>query len=205
MSELDPPNVSQDDPTSAKADVSATAPAPRDITPPPSTELVDDDMSGASILPDVMMDDSAPPATCLQTIVDHTVGETIVDGDQTTAPTSAPAASSSRSFTAIQVATTPHPTPTSLAEIPPTLLSEDEDVRPQWLVIAIRDFLQYVPYLGNLGKVVDLFLAQEARLGYPQLVGICPRSIIICPNLFCPSHVDSHSHLQTGRLRLPPL
>ena len=54
----------------------------------------------------------------------------------------------------------------------PTLLSVDEDVRPEWLLAVTKKFLPTVPYLGCLGKVVDLFLAQEARLGYPNVVSV---------------------------------
>ena len=55
----------------------------------------------------------------------------------------------------------------------PTLLSVDKDVRPDWLLMVVKNHLPNVPYLGCLGKVVDLFLAQEARLGYPNVVSIC--------------------------------
>jgi len=57
-----------------------------------------------------------------------------------------------------------------IIEKPPTLLSEDMDVRPQWLTTAVKNFLKFVPYVGGLGTVVDLYLAQEARLGYPESV-----------------------------------
>lgn len=53
---------------------------------------------------------------------------------------------------------------------PPTLLFEDEDIRPDWLMSAVKEFLRYTPYYGGLGKVIDQFLLQEARLGYPNLV-----------------------------------
>ena len=49
----------------------------------------------------------------------------------------------------------------------PTLLSVDMDIRPRWLLKSIKDCLRYTPYYLCLNKVVDLFLAQEARLGYP--------------------------------------
>ena len=54
----------------------------------------------------------------------------------------------------------------------PTLLSVNKDVRPDWLLTVVREHLPNVPYLGCLGKVVDLFLAQEARLGYPNVVSV---------------------------------
>jgi hypothetical protein len=46
----------------------------------------------------------------------------------------------------------------------------DKDERPDWLLISVREFLRHGPYYACLGKVVDLFLAQEARLGYPAKV-----------------------------------
>jgi hypothetical protein len=54
--------------------------------------------------------------------------------------------------------------------LPPTLLDADKDERPRWLLKSIREFLQHGPYYLCLDKVVDLFLAQEARLGYPAKV-----------------------------------
>jgi hypothetical protein len=53
---------------------------------------------------------------------------------------------------------------------PPTLLNIDKDERPQWLLTAIHEFLQYGPYYLCLGKVIDLFLTQEGQLGYPAKV-----------------------------------
>ena len=82
--------------------------------------------------------------------------------------------------------TTPIPTPQTgmetrivpclgiraIAEMePPTLLFEDKDMRPEWLTLAVKEFLWYTPYYGQLGKVINLFLTQEARLGYQNLVG----------------------------------
>ncbi|KAF9780596.1 hypothetical protein BJ322DRAFT_1112584 [Thelephora terrestris] len=52
---------------------------------------------------------------------------------------------------------------------PPSRLLEDEDVHPEWLSSAVNHFLKYIPNYGCIGKVVDLFLDQEARLGYPNL------------------------------------
>jgi hypothetical protein len=52
----------------------------------------------------------------------------------------------------------------------PILLFEDQDVRPDWLLGAVKDFFWYTPYLGRFSAVVDQFLAQEARLGYPDKV-----------------------------------
>ena len=52
----------------------------------------------------------------------------------------------------------------------PTLLLVDEDERPSWLLRSIREFLKYAPYYLCLNEVVDLFLTQEAQLGYPAKV-----------------------------------
>jgi len=57
---------------------------------------------------------------------------------------------------------------------PPALLSVDGDVRPHWLLTVTKKFLPNVPYFACLGKVIDLFLDQEARLGYPTVVGVLP-------------------------------
>ena len=119
-----------------------------DVTPSPMAEGMEDGvLSDTSILPeisDVGMEDSAPPATGPLVIVDHPTGEI----------TERP----------------PPPDPAIvLVDTPPELLSTDEDVRPRWLMTAMG-FLRCVLYFGNLGRVVDLWLAQEARLGYPQRV-----------------------------------
>ena len=53
---------------------------------------------------------------------------------------------------------------------PPALLLVDEEERPGWLLRSVREFLKYGPYYLCLDKVVDLFLTQEARLGYPAKV-----------------------------------
>ena len=52
----------------------------------------------------------------------------------------------------------------------PNLLFVNQDERLDWLLTAVNDFLRYAPYYLCLDKVVDLFLAQEARLGYPVKV-----------------------------------
>lgn len=49
---------------------------------------------------------------------------------------------------------------------PPALLFVDKDERPYWLLTSVKDFLQYGPYYMCLSRVVDLFLSQEAQLGY---------------------------------------
>lgn len=53
---------------------------------------------------------------------------------------------------------------------PPTLLDVDMDERPDWLIISVKNFLKDVTYYMCLSEVVDLFLTQEARLGYPAKV-----------------------------------
>jgi len=97
--------------------------------------------------------------------IDHLTGEIIVDGNN---PAEAIPANTQ---TEIEIGILPRLGIHILTETkPPTLLFEDEEVRPEWLISAVNKFLRYAPYYGCLGKVVDLFLAQEARLGYPNLV-----------------------------------
>lgn len=103
-------------------------------------------------------------------IIDHLTGEIIIDDDQSTTPAPTPTVPTGLSLPGVEVAITPHLGTAYLIETPPTLLSEDEDVRPQWLLTAVNSFLRFVPSVGSLGKVIDLYLAQEARLGYPELV-----------------------------------
>ena len=57
-------------------------------------------------------------------------------------------------------------TSTLVETSPPTQFHIDKDERPRWLFVSIREFLQHGPYYLCLGEVVDLFLTQEARLGY---------------------------------------
>ena len=125
-----------------------------DVVPSPTIEATEDGMlSDTSTLPepeifDLGMDDSTPPATDPRMIVDNSTGEITVDSNERPPPSDAA---------------------TILVDNPPELLLADEDVRPQWLMTA-TSFLRYVLYFGNLGRAVDLWFAQEARLGYPQLV-----------------------------------
>ena len=127
-----------------------------------------DGRSYTSTLPEVFevgMDDSGPQATGPWVAIDHLTGEMIIDDDGPTeaAPTNAQ--------TGIEIGILPRLGVHILTEAePPTLLFEDEDVRPEWLITAVKEFLRYTPYYGCLGKVVDLFLTQEERLGYPNLV-----------------------------------
>lgn len=100
------------------------------------------------------------------TAIDHFTGEVII-GDDNDLVIPAPTAPQTDVETGILPRLGIH---AILETDPPTLLFEDEEVRPDWLVLAVRKFLRYIPYYGRLSKVVDLFLAQEARLGYPDLV-----------------------------------
>jgi hypothetical protein len=71
----------------------------------------------------------------------------------------------------IQVKSIPALGTSTLVETsPPALLHVDKDERPDWLLISVREFLRHGPYYLCLGEVVDLFLTQEARLGYPAKV-----------------------------------
>lgn len=60
---------------------------------------------------------------------------------------------------------------TLVQTLPPTRFNINHDDRPDWLEVAIK-FLQDVPYYMCLNKVVDLFLCQEARLGYLDKVSL---------------------------------
>ena len=138
-----------------------------------TTPVLDDNASDGgsdtSTLPDIFdvgMDDSVPLATGPWVIMDHLTGEMIVDDDDpvATIPTAPPQCE-------IEIGVLPRLGTRILIETEqPTLLFEDEEVRPRWLIIAVKDFLKFAPYYGRLNKVVDLFLGQEARLGYPELV-----------------------------------
>jgi len=173
-------NAPRVDAVPTEPNVVATTPSP-DTTSLPAAQVPSDGESDGrsytSTLPDVYdvgMDDSAPLATGPWMIIDHLTGEIIVDKDQPTAPTpdvsTIPTIPACRSLAGVEVAITPHLGTAYLAETPPALLSEDEDVRPQWLTTAVNSFLRFVPCIGSLGKVIDLYLTQEARLGYPELV-----------------------------------
>ena len=113
-----------------------------------------DSLSRISVLsePDVGMDDLVPSAT----------------GEPTPLPaTTTTATSCALCGSVIEVQIVRAPGSFFLIETsPPALLSIDEDERPNWLLMSIKDLLKYGPYYMCLGRVVDLFLAQEARLGY---------------------------------------
>ena len=147
-------------------------------TMPVLDDNASDSGSYTSTLPDVFdvgMDDLAPPATGLWVIMDHLTGEMIVDDNDpvVTAPT-VPQGK-------IEIGVLPCLGVCTLIQTePPTLLFEDKEVRPRWLIVAAKEFLRYTPYYGCFGKVIDLFLAQEARLGYPELVIYCFLLYCIC-------------------------
>jgi len=84
--------------------------------------------------------------------------------------TTVPVIATGPALSGVEVAIDPSLDTPYLVEIPPTLFSEDEDVRPLWLMTAVNSFLRLLPCIGSLGKVIDLYLAQDARLGYPELV-----------------------------------
>ena len=140
-----------------------------DVTPSSAAEAMEDGvLSGNSTLPeifDVGMEDSAAPMTGPLVIIDHPTGEII---EQPPPPN--PATILINHPVGEVVEQPPPPDPAIvLVDTPPELLSADEDVRPQWLMTAVG-FLRCVLCFGNLGRVVDLWLAQEARLGYPRRV-----------------------------------
>lgn len=205
-----PSDMPQVNATLAEPNVPIVAITPPDVAPVPA-EAPDDSMSDSlsytSTLPeifDVGADDSAPPATGPWMIIDHFTGEVTVDDGQSppvpdaqVIPTTA-----GPSPAGVEVAITPRSGVNYLVETSPELLFEDEDVRPQWLMTAVKSFFRFVPYFGGLGKVVDLYLAQEARLRYPQLVCTCSFYFIISvltisvrssrTSIWKPAHRDCH-------------
>ena len=143
--QVNPPNVPQLDAGHTGPNVLTVG---LDVTSSPTAEATEGEvLSDGSTLPeifDVGMEDSAPLAASPPVIAGH---PTVEIAEQP-----------------------PRPDPaTVLIDTPPELLSADEDIRPQWLMTAMG-FLRCVLYFGNLGRAVDLWLAQEARLGYPQRV-----------------------------------
>ena len=143
--------------------------------PPPSSDYsvddISDDLSFTSSFPDVFdvgMEDSQPSETGPWMIIDHFTGEMVIDKES---PSATPFVAGAPFDTAIQVRTILG-VPTLVQTRPPALLFEDRDERPDWLIWSTNEFLQHVPYYMCLDKVVDLFFAQEARLGYPEKVKI---------------------------------
>ena len=185
-----------------------------DQQPPPSSPVPEDSFSdGLSYISDISDffdvgdNDLEPLATGPWTIIDHLTGEMIVDEEVPAAP---PATSAAAFNSVIEVQISPIlgvyiliPTP------PPTRLFEDEDERPNWLIWSTTEFLQRVPYYMCLNKVVDLFFAQEARLGYPDKVS--KLYFPLCHHLLITPFTNYHSpcvlpyHLETGLPKLPYL
>ena len=172
-----------------KPNVSNTADQPSDTMTSVPDDNTSDGGSYTSTLPDVFnvdMDGPEPLAVGPWVAIDHLTGEIIAGGDDPTVPTPPQ--------TGRETGTLP---PLSIHVItetePPALLFEDKDVRPEWLTLAVKEFLRYTPYYGRLGKVIDLFLAQEARLGYPNLVR----------HLHPPSSCLNTDNAKSVRLALP--
>ena len=175
--------------------------------PPPCTENPDDDMSDTfsftSTLPEIFEggdDDSAPLATGPWKIIDHFTGKMIVNNEELppVAPIApvAPVAPGAALDSAIQVEVILG-TAVLVQTLPPTLLFVDQDVHPDWLIKSTNEFLQYMPYYMCLNKVVDLFFAQEANLGYPRKVSaLCSSRLHLLTTLLFANH-------QSVRLALP--
>ena len=116
---------------------------------------ISDDSSDTPVLPELL--GSAPSAPSDMSVDEVSPAVTTV--------------SSTLCDSMIQVRSNPAPAlPSLIQTAPPNLLYADQDERPSWLLTSVQDFLQYGPYYSCLSKVVDLFLAQEARLGYPAKV-----------------------------------
>jgi hypothetical protein len=157
-----------------------------------------DSLSYASTVPDdldfvdVEMDGPEHLTAGPWTVIDHFTGEVIVDEDFPPATPGAPFESE------IQVEVIPAlGTSILIQTTPPALLFEDQDERPNWLIRSTNEFLQHAPYYMCLNKVIDLFFAQEADLGYPDKVSnpyflFCPRSL-----------TTDHQPPQSTRLPLP--
>jgi len=186
---------------------------PRDNQRPPSSrppeDSVSDSISYTSTLPDVFevgMDNSAPPATGPWMIIDHFTGEVIADEEED--PPATPAAPGTPFDSVIQVEVTLG-VPTLIQTPPPTLLFVDKDERPDWLIRSTTQFLQHAPYYMCLSKVVDLFFAQEASLGYPNKVS--EFYFLSCLHSLTAFLTNRHSpltslyHLEIGLLKSPCL
>ena len=135
----------------------------------PPEDDASDSLSYTSTLPDVFevgSDDSAPPATGPWMAIDHLTGEMIVDEEVLPATTAVADAPYDSTIQVKMILGVP-----ALIQSPlPALLFVDKDERSDWLIRSINEHFQYTPYYMCLGEVFDLFLAQEARLGYPAKV-----------------------------------
>lgn len=138
-----------------------------------SSDFTSESGSYTSNIPDIFetgMDDLEPLATGPWMAMGHLTSEVIVVDHESTA--AVPPVAHTGMFPRLGVNT--------LTETaPPALLFNDQDVRPDWLLSAVKEFLRYIPYYGNLSKVIDQFLLQEARLGYPGLVRYANSSFLL--------------------------
>jgi len=135
----------------------------------PPEDDASDSLSYTSTLPDVFevgSDDSAPPATGPWMAIDHLTGEMIVDEEVLPAATTAADAPYDSTIQVKMILGVP----ALIQSPPPALLFADKDERSNWLIRSINEHFQHTPYYMCLGEVFDLFLAQEARLGYPEKV-----------------------------------
>ena len=147
---------------------------PDNHQPPPSSDIPEEDMSDGmsytSTLPkifEVGMDNSVPPATGPWVIINHFTGKMIVDDEEV--PPVAPGAPSALTNSMIQTEVILGVS-ILIQTSRPALLFVDQDERSDWLIRSTDQFLQHIPYYMCLNKVVDLFFAQEARLGHPDKV-----------------------------------
>ena len=98
-----------------------------------------DSGSHTSTLPEIFnvgMDNSGAPATSPWIAINHLTGEMIIDDDEPTGatPANAQAALETRILPQLGIHIL---TKTEL----PTLLFEDEEVHPEWLISAVKEFL----------------------------------------------------------------
>jgi len=158
VSEVHTPGIDPPQPTALPSNLPQANATPTEIDGPviATTPTEPDEPTIGATLPD-------PTPSIISNAFDVEMGN-----DWSVPP--APTIPTGPSLPGVEVAKTPHTGAAYLVETPPTRLSEDEEVRPGWLTTAVNSFLCVIPYFGSLGKVVDLYLAQEARLGYPVLV-----------------------------------
>ena len=147
-----------------------TEPELPEPTPPGFTAIAGRSSSNQPLLPkdnlDVVSNTLVHPDSL--NLAPPAIDDMSVDGEVLPATTSAPSVGC---VSTIQVWT--HPTlnvSTLVQTSPPALLFVDKDIRPSWLLTSIHHHLQHGPYYMCLNTVVDLFLTQESRLGYPAKV-----------------------------------
>lgn len=128
-------------------------------------------------IPTSHLSDSQPPSSQLPDHISDTVLHTPTGPNLDLSPSASdgmsideevlPAATSAPCHSVIEVRVIPAFGTSALVETsPPALLFADVDEPPNWLLVSIKDCLRHTPYYLCLNEVVDLFLAQEARLGY---------------------------------------